>query len=116
MPPTITPARVISSPADHHVRSVNNAFEAPTRKCAISDTTAAVITPVVPRSQKNGITGTIAPMKVLTPAATAACTGRPVASVPPSSSGACSFNIASGFWASCSASRSAVSLSMPLSW
>src|SRR5256885_7160044 len=83
----MTPARVISSPADHHLRSVNSDFDAPTRKCATSDTTAAVITPDGPLSQKNGITGTIAPMNVLTPAAIAACTGRLVVSVLPSSSG-----------------------------
>ena len=64
----MTPASVISSPADHHLRSVNSDFDAPTRKCATSDTTAAVITPDGPLSQKNGITGTIAPMNVLTPA------------------------------------------------
>src|SRR2546427_12267004 len=75
MPPTMTPARVISSPADHQVRSVKRDFDAPTRKCAISDTIAAVITPVVPRNQKNGMTGTIATTKVLMPAEIAHCSG-----------------------------------------
>ena len=50
--PTITPARVISSPAAHQVRSVNSDFEAPTAKCATRDTMAATITAVLPRSQK----------------------------------------------------------------
>ena len=111
----MTPASVISSPADHHVRSVKSDFDAPTRKCATRETIAAVITPVEPRSQKNGITGTIAPMNVLTPAAIADCTGFPAVSSPPSSSGACTLSSASGLPDSCSARRSAISLSMPLS-
>src|SRR5438105_4653379 len=115
-PPTITPASVISNPADHQRRSVNSDFEAPTRKCATRETMKATITPVVPRRKKKGITGTIAPTKVLMPAAAADWRGSPPASTPPSSSVAWAMSIACGFFDSLSASMSAVSVSKPFSW
>jgi hypothetical protein len=75
----------------------------------------AMTTAVVPRQTKKGMTGTMAPMKLLTPAATADWTALPPASVPPSSSVASTLSIASGFSASSSASWSASALSRPFS-
>jgi hypothetical protein len=74
-PPTITPASVISRPADHQVRNVTSDFAAPTRKWATSDTAAASMIAAVAVVNMNGITGTIAPSPVETPAAIAACRG-----------------------------------------
>ena len=82
----------------------------------MSETVAATSTAVVPRQKKNGTTGTIAPKKVLTPAASADCTALPPASVPPSSSVASTLSIASGFSASFAASWSARVASRPFSW
>jgi len=47
-------------------------FAAPTAKCATSDTTAAITTPAVPDTKKNGSTGMIAPTAVEMPPASAA--------------------------------------------
>src|SRR5690349_10181104 len=114
-PPTITPASVISRPADHLLRSVKSDFAAPTRKWATSETMKATTTPVVPRRKKKGITGTIAPTNVLMPAASADCTGSAPPSAPPSSSVTWALSIVCGSRATLSASMVAVSASMPLS-
>src|SRR5450755_1683185 len=76
-PPTTTPARVISRPEDHHVRSVTRDLAAPTRKWATSEITAAATMATVPVVNMNGITGMIAPRPVLMPAAAEAWTGSP---------------------------------------
>src|SRR5439155_95352 len=68
-----------------------------------------------PGASQSVMTATIAPTNVLMPAAIADCTGLLAVSRPPSSSGAWTLRSASGFPPSCSARRSAISLSMPLS-
>jgi hypothetical protein len=70
-PPTITPASVISSPEDHNDLSVTRDFAAPTRKWATSEATGAAAIAAVRDVIMNGITGTIAPRPVETPAASA---------------------------------------------
>ncbi len=69
------PAALISRPADHHVRSVSSDFAAATRKWATSEIAAATRIATVPVVNMNGITGTIAPSPVETPAAIADCVG-----------------------------------------
>src|SRR2546423_15118918 len=76
-PPTITPASVISRPADHQLRSVTSDLAAPTRKCAIKETIAAAMIAPDPVAKMNGITGMIAPAAVLSPAAMAAWVALP---------------------------------------
>src|SRR3981189_3183220 len=85
-PPTRTPASVISRPADHQLRSVKRDLAAPTRKWATRETAAATTTPVVPLRKKKGRTGTMAPRKVLMPAAKADWTGCPPDSLAPPTS------------------------------
>src|SRR5262249_42392180 len=51
-PPTMIPATVISSPEAHQLRSVKSDFATPTRKCAISEITAAHTSAGVPLRKK----------------------------------------------------------------
>ncbi|MDQ6806739.1 MAG: hypothetical protein M3065_17650 [Actinomycetota bacterium] len=115
-PPTITPASVISRPADHHDRRVTSDLAAPTRKWATREMIAAAMMATVPVVSMKGTTGTIPPMPVLIPAAMAACVGLPEPPTLPNSSAARAWSMASGCLDRRSASSSAVFSSMPLSW